>query len=115
MTTRSAAWPLVVPFLTFMIFLTVEGYFPELHYVLYPFKTLLVVVVLAWYWKALPPMWPSSALLSVGIGILGVALWIGLDPWSIRFNVLLEEIYNRVVLFGGLDSWKTQVDNGPPD
>jgi uncharacterized protein len=111
MTTKSAALPLVVPFLTFMIFLTGESFFPDLHYVLYPFKTLLVVAVLAWYWKSLPPMWPGSALLSVGIGILGIVLWVSLDPWSIRFNILLEELWNCVVLLGGLDSWKTQVDS----
>jgi len=102
--TKSAAWPLVAPFLAFMIFLTVEGYFPDQHYVLYPFKTLLVVAVLAWYWKALPPLWPRAPMLSIGVGVLGFALWIGLDPFIVHYDQPLIG-RNPFLLYPPAEAW----------
>jgi CAAX prenyl protease-like protein len=82
----------------------VEGYFPDLHYVLYPFKTLLVVAVLAWYWKALPPMRPRFVLLSIGVGILGVALWVGLDPFLVHYDQPLVG-RNPFLLYPTAEAW----------
>jgi uncharacterized protein len=84
--TTSRIAPFVAPFFLFMLFLSVESYFPDWHYALYPFKTILVAAVLAWYWRALPPLTPAAPMLSVGVGILGVILWIGLDPLLVHYN-----------------------------
>ena len=111
---KSQAWPFVAPLFVFMLFLSGESYFPDLHYVLYPFKTMLVAAVIAWYWRSLPSLMPTAWILSMGLGILGVMLWIGLDPWATRLNALIEELFNRAMFSVGLDSWQTQVEHGAP-
>ena len=103
--------PFVAPLLAFMISLmTVESYFPDQHYLLYPIKTIVVVAILAYFWRALPSLKPGAIILSVAVGVVSVFLWVGLDPWAMKLNVGLEEGYNRVVSSVGLGSWHTQVD-----
>lgn len=108
--TKSQVSPFVAPFFLFMAFLTMESFFPDQHYTLYPFKTILVLAALAWYWRRLPPLTPAAPWLSVGVGVVGVVLWIGLDPWATRLNVFLEELLNRGVSSVGLSSWRMHVD-----
>jgi CAAX protease family protein len=108
--TTSQLTPFVAPFFLFMIFLSVQGFFPDQHYVLYPVVTVLVAVVLAIYWRRLPPLRPAAPLVSALVGVAGVVLWVGLDPWAMQLNVFLEEMFNRTVLAIGLGSWQTSVD-----
>jgi uncharacterized protein len=97
MTSLSCIAPFVAPFLAFMLFLvSADSAFPDLHYVLYPFKALLTAGVIAWYWRQLPALRPASPLLSVIVGVIGVVLWVGLDPWSNRLDNLLAEPFQRV-------------------
>ncbi len=86
---KSQVWPLVAPFFVFMVILIVEGYFPDQHYVIYPFKAILVAAVIAWFWRAMPNLTPSAPLVSILIGIAGVVLWVGLDPWPMKLNAWL--------------------------
>ncbi len=97
-----------------MLFLSVEGYFPNQHYLLYPFKTLLVAVVLVWYWRRLPTLTPSSPVVSILVGVVGVVLWIGLDPGAMRLDIFLEQLFNRAVSLAGLDSWRMPIESGTP-
>jgi hypothetical protein len=83
---KSPAWPFVAPFFLFLAFLVVEGWFPDQHYVIYPLKTVAVGAVILWYWRLLPDLRPASPGLSVLVGVLGVILWIGLDPWLVRYD-----------------------------
>jgi hypothetical protein len=83
---KSPAWPFVAPFFLFMLFLVGEGWFPDQHYVIYPLKTVAVGAVILWYWRSLPSLRPASPGLSVLVGVLGVVLWIGLDPWLVRYD-----------------------------
>jgi CAAX prenyl protease-like protein len=78
--------PFVAPLFLFMVFLSVESYFPDRHYVLYPIKTILVAAVLAWYWRSLPRLTLTAPWLSVGVGVAGVVLWIGLDPLLVHYD-----------------------------
>jgi len=110
--TQSA--PFIAPLFMFMLFLSVESYFPDQHYVLYPIKISLVAALIAWYWRRLPALTPAAPILSVAVGIVGVVLWIGLDPWAMRLNALLEELFNRAVFSVGLDSWRMPVDGVSP-
>jgi membrane protease YdiL (CAAX protease family) len=112
--TKSPAWPFVAPFFVFLAFLSVESQFPDLHYVLYPIKTICVTAVLAWYWRLFPSLKPGTWMLSLGVGVLGVTLWIALDPWAMRLNGALEELFNRAVQAAGMDSWQTRVEDTPP-
>jgi len=80
------AWPFVAPFFLFAVFLTVEGYFPNQHYLLYPLKTIAVGAIILWYWRSLPSLRPSAPLLSALVGIAGVILWIGLDPVLVHYD-----------------------------
>src|SRR5580658_2649179 len=83
------ALPFVAPFFLFLVFLAVEGWFPDQHYAIYPLKTLAVAGVIAWYWRSLPSLKPSAPLLSALIGVIGVILWIGLDPFLVRYDLPL--------------------------
>lgn len=86
---KSQVWPFVAPFLLFMVILTVEGYLPDQHYVIYPFKAILVALVIAWFGRAMPSLTPSAPVFSILIGIAGVVLWVGLDPWAMKLNAWL--------------------------
>jgi CAAX prenyl protease-like protein len=79
------ALPYVLPFALFSVFLAAEGAFPDSHYLVYPFKTLAVAAVIAWFWKELPGLRPSAPLASVALGVIAIALWIGLDPWLVHY------------------------------
>lgn len=78
--------PFVAPFFLFMAFLSLESYFPDQHYALYPIKTVFVVAALIYYWHALPTLIPAAPMLSIGVGIAGVVLWIGLDPILVHYD-----------------------------
>jgi len=109
---KSPVWPFVAPFFLFMLFLVVEGWFPDQHYLFYPVKSLAVGAVILGSWRLLPSLRPTLPVLSMLVGVLGVVLWIGLDPWSIQLNSLSDWIYNRAVHVIGLDSWQVH-DDGP--
>ena len=79
------ALPFVAPFFLFLVFLAVESWFPDLHYALYPLKTLAVGGVIAWVWRSLPNLRPDRPLSSVLVGVAGVILWIGLDPVLVHY------------------------------
>jgi CAAX prenyl protease-like protein len=78
--------PFAAPLFLFMLFLSGESYFPDQHYLLYPFKTILVALALAWYWRSLPSLTPTAPVLSLCVGIAGVVLWVGLDPVLVRYD-----------------------------
>ena len=83
---KSPARPFVAPLFLFMVFLSVESYFPDQHYALYPIKMILVAAVLAWYWRWLPSLSPAAPMRSVWVGVAGVVLWIGLDPILVHYD-----------------------------
>ncbi len=86
---KSPAWPFVAPFFLFMVLLSVESYFPDQHYALYPVKIILVAAVLAWYWRSLPTLRPAAPMASMWVGVAGVVLWIGLDPVLVHYDAPL--------------------------
>jgi membrane protease YdiL (CAAX protease family) len=107
--------PYVAPLMAFMVFIMiVESHFPDQHYLLYPIKIVLVTTILAWQWRTLPSLRPSAIMMSTVVGVIGVFLWVSLDPWSCHFNILLEEVYNRTVAAMGMTSWQTLVDGPNP-
>ncbi len=83
---KSPAWPFVAPFLLFTLFLIAEGWCPDQHYLIYVPKTICVGAVILWFWRALPNLKPAAPVMSVLIGIAGVVLWIGLDPWLVHYD-----------------------------
>ena len=83
---KSQTAPFVAPFFLFAIFLVVQDYFPDRHYLLYPVITVLVAAVLAWYWRSLPSLTSTAPMLSVAVGIAGVVLWVGLDPLLVHYD-----------------------------
>jgi membrane protease YdiL (CAAX protease family) len=104
MNSLSRVAPFVAPFFLFMLCLGGEGYFPDQHYLFYPVKALLVAAVLAWYWRELPPLKPASPVVSIALGILGVVLWVGLDPWAMRLNALLAALLDHATSVIGWSS-----------
>ena len=96
--------PFVAPFFLFMICLTVEGFFPDRHYLFYPVKTILVAAVLAWYWRALPALTPAAPIRSVALGVVAVVLWIALDPLLVHYDQPLVG-RNPFHLYPAAEAW----------
>jgi CAAX prenyl protease-like protein len=80
-----AALPFVLPFLVFSLLLAVGNWFPDQHYLIYPWKTVVVGALILWCMRRLPSLRPGSPWASVLVGIAGVALWIGLDPFLVHY------------------------------
>ena len=101
---KSPAWPFVAPFFLFMAILVVEGYWPDGHYLIYPFKTLAVAAVILASWRSLPSLRPVAPGLSVLVGVVGVVLWIGLDPWLVRYD---QPLVGRdpFLLYPPIEAW----------
>jgi CAAX prenyl protease-like protein len=78
--------PYAAPFFLFMVFLSIQGFFPDQHYVLYPIVTVVVAGVLAYYWRQLPSLAPAAPVTSVMVGIISVVLWIKLDPILVHYD-----------------------------
>jgi len=114
---KSESWtaPYVAPFFVFMLFLiSVNGFFPDQHFILYPIKISLVIGALAWYWRVLPSLTPTAPLASVTIGIVGVIAWIGLDPWALKLDALIETAYNCGVSALHLPAWQVDITGAAP-
>ena len=109
----SPAVPYLAPFFVFMLLLMVEGFFPNQHFLFYPVKIALVTGVLAWYWHALPSFRPAAPIASAVVGVAGVVLWVGLDPWSQQFVRLVEITFNHAVSAIGLTTWQMPVEGVP--
>ena len=112
--TKSEMLPFIAPFFLFAVFLTVQGFFPDQHYALYPLITVLEGAAIVWFWRALPTLTPSAPIFSVCVGIVGVILWIGLDPAAVRLDIVLEQIFNHIVSLIGLQSWKMDIETLSP-
>jgi CAAX protease family protein len=100
----SQIMPFVAPFFVFAVFLSAQGFFPDQHYVLYPVVTVLVAGVLAYYWRQLPSLNPAAPLVSVLVGVMGVVLWIGLDPFLVHYDQPLIG-RNPFLLYPAGEAW----------
>ncbi len=81
-------WPRVIPFATFMGFIAVSGLLPaESELWLYPIKTIVVLVLLVYFWSSYHELHSpiikdaKEAGLAVGVGIVVYVLWVRMD-WS---------------------------------
>ncbi len=101
---KSPALPFVAPFILFMIFLMGEGWAPNQHYLIYVPKTICVGAVILWFWRSLPTLTPKAPAMSVLIGIAGVVLWIGLDPWLVHYDQPLIG-RNPFQLYPPVEAW----------
>jgi membrane protease YdiL (CAAX protease family) len=109
MTSSSRLAPFAAPFVVFMLFLSiVDATYPNEHYLLYPVKSLLVAGVIAWYWRELPSLKPAAPMVSVAVGVLGVVLWVGMEPFSNMLADALGLVWNQLVGAVGLTSWATK-------
>jgi CAAX prenyl protease-like protein len=97
-------WPYVLPFLIFAVFLSVEGWFPDEHYLIYPWKTVVVGAVILWQWRQLPSLRPGSPLISALVGVIGVVIWVGLDPILVHYPAPLIG-RNPFLLYGASEAW----------
>jgi CAAX prenyl protease-like protein len=100
----SQAWPFVVPFFLFMALLSAEGWMPDQHYLIYPLKGLIVGAAILYYWRVLPNLKPASPWISVLVGVLGVVLWVGLDPWLVHYDQPLVG-RNPFLLYPAHEAW----------
>ncbi|HEU5118638.1 MAG TPA: CAAX prenyl protease-related protein, partial [Isosphaeraceae bacterium] len=96
---RPAWLPYVMPMAAFLVLTTLEGQLPskkgQIDAFWYPIAYALkvaVVLVVTWLcrstWKDLRP-WPGmpAMVAAVGIGLLVLVLWVGLDKYYPRFDV----------------------------
>ena len=76
----------VLPFVVFSVFLSIEGFFPLQHYLIYPWKCLATAAVIVCFSRELPSLRPGRPFSSVLIGFAAFIIWIGLDPWLVRHS-----------------------------
>jgi uncharacterized protein len=77
---KSRSWlPYVAPMALYMAFLAVQT--PANLLWLYPVKTLAVAGVLWWLRKSYDELHPGLSWLAVAVGLVAIAIWIGIDPW----------------------------------
>ncbi len=97
-----------------MLFLgIVDGNWPYEHYLLYPLKALLIAGIIAWFWRALPPLKPTAMGASVGIGVVGVVVWVGLQPATDWANGELTRVWNTLMAGMAWDSWEIKPEASP--
>lgn len=82
---RQPWFPYVVPMATFMLFTTLEGFWPnaEIYPWLYGAKVGIVSLMLAYFaqpWREIRPQL-NVTLLAVVVGLIVFAAWILLDQW----------------------------------
>ncbi|MDX2225971.1 MAG: CAAX prenyl protease-related protein [Verrucomicrobiae bacterium] len=71
-------------------------------YLIYPLKTVVVGALLILFFRNYPALKPVHFLSSLGIGILGFVIWVGLDPLLVRRSGEPEG-YNPQFLSQGLN------------
>jgi CAAX prenyl protease-like protein len=101
---KSPVLPFVAPFFVFAVFLFIESWWPDQHYLLYVPKTLCVGAVILFFWRSLPSLVPKSPVMSVLVGIVGVVLWVGLDPWLVHYDQPLVG-RNPFELYPASEAW----------
>lgn len=74
-------FPYAAPFVLFMVMLASKGLHEHAVYVAYPVMVFVVALTLGWVWSRLPEFKVSRPWASIGLGLLGTVLWIGLYPW----------------------------------
>ena len=78
---RHPAFPYVAPFAAFMLMLVINSLDSRAIYITYPIMVLGVGLLIACHLRKLPPLFPNRAPASIGLGLLGAVLWVGLYPW----------------------------------
>jgi membrane protease YdiL (CAAX protease family) len=112
MPSKSSIAPFVAPFVVFMVFLgIVDAYWPNEHYLLYPVKCLLVAGVIAWYWRELPSLKPVAPVASVAVGVLGLVLWVGMEPVAAWLAEAVSGVWNQLVGAVGWTSGEMKTDS----
>src|SRR5882724_10704478 len=81
---KSKAWlPYVVPMGIYMAFLLVQTNANLLW--MYPAKVIAVAAALVYFRKEYEELRPGFSLLAVIVGLVAIAIWIGIDPFYPKF------------------------------
>jgi len=82
---KSKPWlPYVVPFGVYMAFLLVQSNANLLW--LYPVKTIAVAAALWFFRKEYEELRPNFSILAVVVGVVAIAIWIGIDSFYPKFT-----------------------------
>jgi CAAX prenyl protease-like protein len=98
------AFPYVLPFFLFGVFLFLEGLHPLAIYVVYPAKTIVVGASLFLLRRRLPDFNLQRPIAAVWAGVLVFILWVGLDPLLVRHQLPLRG-FNPFRIFPGPGTW----------
>lgn len=79
----SPSFPFVAPLLLFLGMLMLEGDEDGSKYTMYALKTALVGALIVWIWPRLPRIRIKEFWLSLAVGVVGVLVWVGLEPWLV--------------------------------
>jgi CAAX prenyl protease-like protein len=78
---RDPLFPYVAPFVLFMLMLASKDLHEHAVYISYPLMVFIVGLTIAYVWNRLPEFKIANPLGSIGLGLAGTVLWIGLYPW----------------------------------
>jgi CAAX prenyl protease-like protein len=71
----------ILPFATFLLFVAAGNYMPSLYAASYVARTVIVGTMLVAWWPRYTTVRWSFWWLGVGVGIIGVVQWVGMQIW----------------------------------
>lgn len=79
---KHPAFPFISPFFLYILLSYTDGFFGEGAYLVKDaIRATCVFLLILWLWPRLPSLKPKHILGSIGVGTLGIVMWIGLYPW----------------------------------
>ncbi|MEM9446381.1 MAG: CAAX prenyl protease-related protein [Verrucomicrobiota bacterium] len=85
--TSHPIFPFAAPFALWMLFMILDGIHEHAVYATYPIKTLVVGLLILYCWKKYPSMKFKAPLQSIGIGIIGFIIWVGLFDYLPSYGI----------------------------
>lgn len=102
---RHTVFPYVAPFAGYVLILSANSIHPQAVYLTYPVMVLAVGGLLVYLRDRLPKLQLTRPWMSVGLGAIGTALWVGFYPWLGRTHPSPGEGFNPWIFEGAGIQW----------
>lgn len=101
---KTPAFAFIAPYLAFGLLGLLEGMNETAIYWVYPIKTLLVAGLIIFVWKRLELARPKHILLSIGVGVLVLLIWVLPYDWVVKESAR-EGGFNPFTQFAPVTAW----------
>ena len=88
---KTKPWlPYVAPFGLYLLFLQLQGSFPQALVWLYPAKTIAVAGTLLYFRKSYEELRPGFSWLAIAVGLVAIIIWVAIDPFYPHLGELMR-------------------------